>query len=211
MNPDLIFFFLLATVSVVSALAMLLARNPVYSAIFLILNFSTIAIFYLLLSAPFIAMAQITVYAGAIMVLFLFVVMLLGGEQAPRSSVLPWQKPLALGLGVLLLIEIAYLFITRAEVTALTGEALTGFGSPSQIGWILFTDFLLPFEIAGILLLVAMIGAIVLTQKERYLRRQQVWGEAANPTGTAGNGRDEQAAAEEMAGDSSAHEAQLKR
>ena len=80
MIPDMILFFLLAIVAVSSALGMLLSRSAVYSALNLILNFGTVAVLYLVLSAPFIALAQITVYAGAIMVLFLFVIMLLGVE-----------------------------------------------------------------------------------------------------------------------------------
>lgn len=173
MTPDLIFFLLLAVVSISSALAMLLVRNPVYSAIFLILNFSTIAVFFLILSAPFIAMAQITVYAGAIMVLFLFVIMLLGGEEIRGRQTLRWQQPLAVGLGVLLVAEVAYFFFTRVGDLPPTGDPLAGFGGPTDVGLLLFTDFLLPFQVTGILLLVAMIGAIVITLKEKRVREQE--------------------------------------
>jgi NADH-quinone oxidoreductase subunit J len=86
MSPDLILFLILALVAVVTAVGMLLSRNAVYSALFLVLNFVTVAVFYILLGAPFIAMAQITVYAGAIMVLFLFVIMLLGAERLPDAD-----------------------------------------------------------------------------------------------------------------------------
>ncbi len=79
------------------------------------LNFITVAVFYLLLGAPFIAMAQVTVYAGAIMVLFLFVIMLLGAESLPKAEVLPWQRPLAITLAVLLAGESVLLLITRAR------------------------------------------------------------------------------------------------
>src|SRR5512145_533382 len=115
MNIDLILFLVLALVAVATAMGMLLSRNAVYSALFLVLNFITVAVFYLLLGAPFIAMAQVTVYAGAIMVLFLFVIMLLGAESLPKAEVLPWQQPLAIALGVLLAAESAYLLITRAR------------------------------------------------------------------------------------------------
>ena len=81
MNSDLIVFIVLAIVSIATALGMVFSRNAVYSALFLVLNFVTVAVFYLLLGAPFIAMSQVTVYAGAIMVLFLFVIMLLGAES----------------------------------------------------------------------------------------------------------------------------------
>ena len=96
----LLSFLILAVVSVATALGMLFSRNAIYSALFLVLNFVTVAIFYLLLGAPFIAMAQITVYAGAIMVLFLFVIMLLGAERLTPGRVLPWQRWLAIVLAV---------------------------------------------------------------------------------------------------------------
>ena len=82
-----------------------------------ILNFVTVAIFYLLLNAPFIALTQITVYAGAIMVLFLFVIMLLGAERLPGETVLPWQRPVAIVLGVILLLEAGYLLFVRLGIT----------------------------------------------------------------------------------------------
>ena len=92
MSGELILFLVLALVAIATALGMLLNRNSVYSALFLVMNFITVAVFYLLLEAPFIAMAQITVYAGAIMVLFLFVIMLLGAEKLPDAKVLPRQR-----------------------------------------------------------------------------------------------------------------------
>src|SRR5215212_4560288 len=115
MTLDLIFFLLLALIAIATALGMLLSRNAVYSALFLVLNFVTVAVFYLLLGAPFIAMAQVTVYAGAIMVLFLFVIMLLGAESLPQKQVLPWQKPLAGVLAGALALEATFIFITRAR------------------------------------------------------------------------------------------------
>src|SRR5512144_1323375 len=118
MTIQLIFFLILSLISVSTALGMLFSRNAVYSALFLVLNFITVAVFYLLLGAPFIAMSQITVYAGAIMVLFLFVIMLLGAERLPRAEVLPWQQPFAIGLAVILVGEAAYLLITRAATPA---------------------------------------------------------------------------------------------
>src|ERR687898_2170352 len=105
MTLDLIFFLILSLIAISTALGMLLSRNAIYSALFLVLNFITVAVFYLLLGAPFIAMAQVTVYAGAIMVLFLFVIMLLGADELPEAQVLPWQKPLAIALAVILAAE----------------------------------------------------------------------------------------------------------
>ena len=170
MSGQLILFLVLALVAVVTAIVMLLHRNSVYSALFLVLNFITVAIFYLLLGAPFIAMAQITVYAGAIMVLFLFVIMLLGAERLPDAKVLPLQRPLAYGLGIVLAVEIAYLFLTRArpEGNVLPPEAAANLMEHLRaLGTTLFSDYLLPFEVTSILLLVAMIGAITLTKKEK--------------------------------------------
>jgi len=170
MTLDLALFLLLALTAIATALGMLLSRNAVYSALFLVLNFVTVAIFYLLLGAPFIAMTQITVYAGAIMVLFLFVIMLLGADALPQTNVMPWQKPLAIGLAVLLAAEGTFLLITRArpsgDVMPPT-DAVNTMQNLTDLGRALFTQYLLPFEVVSILLLVAMVGAIVLTHKER--------------------------------------------
>lgn len=173
MTLDLILFLVLSLIAIASALGMLLSRNAVYSALYLVLNFVTVAVFYLLLSAPFIAMAQITVYAGAIMVLFLFVIMLLGADALPKSEVLPWQRPLAVVLSVLLGIEAAYLLITKARPVGdilPPADAVNATENLQQLGIALFRDYLLPFEVVSILLLVAMVGAIVLTKKEKGVR-----------------------------------------
>ena len=170
MTLDFALFLLLALIAIASALGMLLSRNAVYSALYLVLNFITVAVFYLVLGAPFIAMAQVTVYAGAIMVLFLFVIMLLGAESLPASEVLPWQRPLAIGLSVLLGLEAAYLLVTKArpagEVTS-PEAAINATENLRQLGIALFDEYLLPFEVVSILLLVAMVGAIILTKKEK--------------------------------------------
>lgn len=173
MTLDLILFLVLSLIAIASALGMLLSRNAVYSALYLVLNFVTVAVFYLLLGAPFIAMAQITVYAGAIMVLFLFVIMLLGADALPKSEVLPWQRPLAVVLSVLLGIEAAYLLITKARPVGdilPPADAVNATENLQQLGIALFRDYLLPFEVVSILLLVAMVGAIVLTKKEKGVR-----------------------------------------
>ncbi|MDL1911581.1 NADH-quinone oxidoreductase subunit J [Chloroflexi bacterium CFX6] len=174
MTLDLILFLILAFVAIAAALGMLLSRNAVYSALFLVLNFVTVAVFYLLLGAPFIAMAQITVYAGAIMVLFLFVIMLLGAERLPDAKVLPWQKPLAYGLAFVLAAEATYLFVARARPAGdiLPPEAAVNtLDNLRALGIALFSDYLLPFEVTSILLLVAMVGAILLTKKEKGERK----------------------------------------
>ncbi len=164
MTADLIFFLVLAGIAVASALGMLLSRNAVYSALFLILNFVTIAVFYLLLGGTFIAMAQITVYAGAIMVLFMFVIMLLGAELLGSSESISWQRPLAIVLGIALLVEAGILIFSRNEMLPELSVSLSDFGSPSAVGNVLFNQYLLPFEVTSVLLLIAMVGALVLTK-----------------------------------------------
>ena len=170
MSLDLIFFLILSLISIATALGMLLSRNAVYSALFLVLNFITVAVFYLLLGAPFIAMAQVTVYAGAIMVLFLFVIMLLGAESLPQAQVLPWQKLLAGVLAVVLAVEATFIFVTRARPigdVAQPDASVNTVTNLRALGETLFTQYLLPFEVTSVLLLVAMIGAIVLVRKEK--------------------------------------------
>jgi NADH-quinone oxidoreductase subunit J len=168
MNLTLILFYVLAVAAVGSAAGLLLSRNSVYAALFLVLNFATVAIFYLLLGAPFIALVQVTVYAGAIMVLFLFVIMLLGAEKLPLSKVLPWQRPLAIGLAAVLLVETGFLLFQRLNSTAILaapGPELNTTAALQALGMALFSQYLLPFEVTSILLLVAMVGAIVLTKQ----------------------------------------------
>jgi NADH-quinone oxidoreductase subunit J len=169
MSMSLIFFIILALTAVGSALGMLFSRNAIYAALFLVLNFCTVALFYLILGAPFIALAQVTVYAGAIMVLFLFVIMLLGAEAIPQTKVLPRHRWVAIGLGLILAAEVTYLFFFRTDKPYGAGLYIPQVFSvnASNVGDILFNQYLLPFEITSVLLLVAMIGAIVLTRKEK--------------------------------------------
>lgn len=167
MTPTLILFFILALVAVVSALGMLFSKNAVVAALFLILNFLTVAILYLILDAPFIAIAQVTVYAGAIMVLFLFVIMLLGAEQTGRTPERWWIQPVSLLLGVAFLVELIVVMISFFKTTTVAANLPPAFGSPVMVGETLFIKFVLPFEATSILLLIAMIGAIVLTRPEK--------------------------------------------
>jgi len=170
MNPGILFFLVLAIIAIAAAVAMLFSRNAVYSALFLVVNFSTIAVIYLTLGAPFIALVQITVYAGAIMVLFLFVIMLLGAERLSAREPLTWQRPLAILLGVAMLGEVVYVFLFRAGLNVPLSIPTPTFGSPTEIGLDLFNRYLLPFEVTSVLLLVAMVGAIILTRVEKIKR-----------------------------------------
>lgn len=177
MTVDLLLFFVLGAVAIVSALLMLASRNAVYSALFLVLNFATVAVFFLILGAPFIAMVQVTVYAGAIMVLFLFVIMLLGAEVLRQpSTALGWQRPAMVVLGALFLAALGAVLFGNAFTTGNLGPAFQSadlpkdFGGPQAIGLALFQDYLLPFEITSFLLLLGMIGAVVLTRDEKKKR-----------------------------------------
>ncbi len=168
MTIQLLLFLLLALVAIVSAIGMLVSRNAVYAALFLVLNLMTIALFFLLLNAPFIAVAQVSVYTGAIMVLFLFVIMLLGAERAGEVQAIRWQLPLAIILAVVLLGEAVYIIIfQRGMLPAVTTQLPPDFGSPTKVGAVLFSNYLLPFEVTSVLLLVGMVGAIVLTKTEK--------------------------------------------
>jgi NADH-quinone oxidoreductase subunit J len=164
---ELALFLITALISIACAVAMITSTNAVHSALFLVLNFTAVAVLYLLLQAPFLAMIQITVYAGAIMVLFLFVIMLLGAERGEgQRDTLRWQRPLAWVLGLLLLGEA--LFVMFGTGTSTTPVERTGeLGAPRALAEALFTTYLLPFEITSVLLLVALIGAVVLTLKSR--------------------------------------------
>jgi NADH-quinone oxidoreductase subunit J len=164
---ELAVFIVTAIIALVGGVAMLLSRNAVHSALYLLVNFAAIAVLYLLLRAPFLFVVQLTVYAGAIMVLFLFVVMLLGAERSEdEGDRVAWQRPLALVLGALLLAEAVLVFVAQGaqpEVAA-TPQAEAA-GAPVQIGELLFTRYLLPFEITSIILLAAIIGVVVLHRR----------------------------------------------
>lgn len=170
MNLTLILFIVLAAVAVAAAAGLLISRNTVYAALFLVLNFATVAVFYLILGAPFIALAQVTIYAGAIMVLFLFVIMLLGADKLPRGQVLPWQRPTAIVLAAVLLAEAGFLLFQRLHITAGLANPDASVNTTQALqtlGLALFSQYLLPFEVTSVLLLVAMVGVIVLTKKEK--------------------------------------------
>lgn len=156
-----ILFIILAAVALGAAIGMVLSQNAVHSALFLILNMVTLAAFYILLNAPFIAMVQIAVYAGAIMVLFLFVIMLLGGEQlrgvAGGGS---WQMPLAAILAVILVVAFGMAVFGQNPTSSDLAAPIDA--GPVAIGMRLFEAYVFPFEVTSILLLVAMIGVVAL-------------------------------------------------
>ena len=163
-----IVFYSLAVVSVGSALLMVTRRNPVIAALYLILNFFCLAGLYLTLQAQFIAVIHILVYAGAIMVLFLFVIMLLNlGDERKLSDAISPKKIIAGGLSLALLLELLYIFATGTQrLPVYNADQALQVGTVEYIGKQLFTKFLFPFEVTSILLLAAIIGAILLAKKK---------------------------------------------
>lgn len=158
----------LALVAGGSALLVILQRHAVYSALFLIIAMGALAGIYILLAAYFVWVIQVIVYAGAIMVLFLFVIMLLdiGREQAPWAPPDRGRIVAALLLTLVLLVELGMAVAQRLVPQASTGPVVAGeFGTTRLVGRLLFTDFLFPFEITSIILLVAMVGAMVLAKR----------------------------------------------
>ena len=165
---DAILFGIFATVAIICAISMVLQRHPVSSALSLIGVMGSLAILYLLLGAPFIAAAQLIVYAGAIMVLFVFVIMLLnaGAEPKPiRQSFL--ARALGVPLGVALLGILGFLIQkTVPPDSVMVRFADAKVGSAQDVGRALFTQYLLPFEVTSVLVLIAILGAVVLARKE---------------------------------------------
>ena len=155
-----------------SAVAVVSFANPFYSALALIGNLGSLAVLYLLLSAEFVAAAQVLVYAGAVMVMFLFVIAYLGGRaDAPWAGGGGWNAAAAVVTGVTLLVEIVVVIAMKAGGRLSDEAELTAaFGSPAEVGRLFLTDHLLAFEITSIVLLVAAVGGVVLglgTGKER--------------------------------------------
>jgi len=159
------FYLVAGIVAVVAALAMVTTKNMVYSALYMVIVFLATAVIYIIYQAPLIAMLQITVYAGGIMVLFLFVIMLIGTEQESHVEPLRWQRPLSFFLICILIAEVAYLGLYRfAQLpSSFVNQEL---GDPKEVGLALFQQYVLPVEITSVLLLVAMVGVIVLTQRK---------------------------------------------
>ena len=164
MSAGLVVFIILAVIAVAAAVAMLLSNNTLYSALYLIMNFIALAVIYLLLGAPFVALAQVTVYAGAIMILFLFVIMVLGAEKFSEKEPLKWQRPIAILLGLTLVGEGVYGLLNRVGTALVANPATTEMTDPKALGVMLYSKYSLPFEITSILLLASVVGVVVLTR-----------------------------------------------
>lgn len=157
-------FLTLAVVSVITALLMVFSRNPVHSVLYLILTFFNIAAQYVMLNAQFLAVVHIIVYAGAIMVLFLFVLMLLNlnKDTEPQKSA-TWKLSAGIAAGLLLVTMVGAL---RGSQVSIPEGANGQVGLVENLGKVLFTDFVVPFEVAGILFLAAMVGAVLVGKRD---------------------------------------------
>jgi NADH-quinone oxidoreductase subunit J len=159
-------FIFLTVLALFSAVMVLGSTKPVHSVLFLTLTFFAIAGHYILLNAQFLAVVHVIVYAGAIMVLFLFTVMLLNLNNEERSPKPTWVKFMALFTGLLLLLVMIGVF-RGYDVKAAIDPATTQIGLVKNLGKILYSEYLLPFEISSVLFLTAMVGAVLLGKKEQ--------------------------------------------
>ncbi|HSZ72796.1 MAG TPA: NADH-quinone oxidoreductase subunit J [Cytophagaceae bacterium] len=160
-------FIVLSLISIAAALCVIFVRNPIYSVLSLVITFFSIAGHYILLKAQFLAIVNIIVYAGAIMVLFLFVIMLLNlnhTENAEKRSFL--SKAIAVVAGGILLVSLVGLLKGSTLTPAENGVSSDEIGTVQMLGKVLFTDFVLPFEISSVLFLSAIIGAVMLGKKD---------------------------------------------
>jgi len=168
MDISSVFFALVTIVAIVSALLVVTCKNPINSALSLVLTFFCLATYYAMLNAPFMAAVQIIVYAGAIMVLIVFTIMLLNIRVDANKK---GSHQIALGsvMGIITLL-LTGLFLVRGKVSQpvgqITNEVINAQGHTELIGKVMFTEFLLPFEVTSILLLVAIVGAVILAKRK---------------------------------------------
>jgi NADH-quinone oxidoreductase subunit J len=172
LSSDALFFYAFAAVAVIGSLAVVLQKNPVYSVLSLIAAFFGLAGLYVLLEAPFVAVVQIIIYAGAIMVLFLFTVMLL---NVPREDAAEWDRshplyrPMAVRIGAVLALalalELGWALSRTAGLSAGVADDRPAVSSVTELGKVLFTDYMFAFEVTSILIIASMVGAVVLARK----------------------------------------------
>ena len=163
-------FYTLAAFILGFAVLVVTTKDTVHSVLFLVLDFLFVAALYVLLNAPFLAVIQVLVYAGGIVVLYLFVVMLVNLKRPPEAHQDPHRlSKLGFGLAGAVLIELGAILVSgyaKTPAATVAAAPIPVSGNTEQVGWLLYTSYLIPFEIASMLLLVAMIGAIVLAKRE---------------------------------------------
>src|SRR5919197_1017403 len=174
LDLEAVVFWFAAALALAGALGVVVQRNPFYSVLSLVVHLIALAVLFLLLRAEFLAAAQVIVYAGAVMVLYVFVVAYVGGLEDPLTEPNPALRTLAplFAAGLLLELSIAIIGSSLKAIDTHGADLPAGFGSPSQIGELFLTKFLIPFEVVSILLLVAAVGAVVLARRETADRPQ---------------------------------------
>jgi NADH-quinone oxidoreductase subunit J len=160
-----VLFFIFAGIAIASAISMVYHRNPLYSAISLVGVFISLSCIYVTLAAPFIAAVQILIYAGAIMVLVVFVIMLLNLDEDKPLNRLRYLFALGGGLGLILLVQTFFIFYAVMKAPNHTVNEGESIGKTMNLGSAMYTQYLLPVEIVGILLLMAIIGAVILSRR----------------------------------------------
>ena len=173
MSFQLFVFYVFAAIMVLAALRMITAKNPVHSALSLVVVFFTSSAIWLLVDAEFLAITLVLVYVGAVMVLFLFVVMMLDINVARMRAGFVRFMPVALVVSVIMIIELVLVVLSKEFTYPKPAPAPADFSNTQELGRILYTDYLLPFEVASVILLVAIIAAIVLTLRHRPETRTQ--------------------------------------
>ena len=159
---EYVIFFFFAAVAILFALVVITNRNPVVSALSLVVSFFALAVMYVLLDAPFLAALQVIVYAGAIMVLFVFAIMvLIPGKEETGPDPRRWTRLFALPVGGVLLALVGAVLVARRSTAPVSAVG----GGVESLGRLLFTDYLFPFELTSVLLLAAMVGVILLARK----------------------------------------------
>ena len=159
-------FFIVAAIAIASALGLILKKNPIHGALFLVVNLGCVAVLYLTLGAEFLAAAQVIVYAGAIMVLFVFAIMvLIPGKEETGPDPRRRTRLFALPLGALLLVQFVAILVSRRAVSPTAPAPVSPGGGVESLGRLLFTDYLFPFELTSVLLLAAMVGVLLLARR----------------------------------------------
>ena len=167
MSWSLLFFILIGAVSVAAAVGVVSSRQPIHSALYLLMHFVTLAVLYITLDAQFLAAIQVIIYAGGIVILILFVIMLIGSNPVPGDpSIQTWGPFVGLGLGLVLLGSMVYTVMLAFDGVPAAPAGLVG-GEPKAVGLTLFSQYVLPIQMVAVLLLVALIGALLVARRPK--------------------------------------------
>lgn len=165
MTPSILFFIVIGAVSLAAAVGVVSSRIPIHSALFLLVNFVSLAVLYITVEAQFLAAAQVIIYAGGIVILILFVIMLIGSERIEtEAGHRIWTPYVGILLGLVLISGLVYSLSSAGSPETATSTGVQG-GVPEALGMTLYTKYLLPFELTAVLLLVALLGALLLARR----------------------------------------------